>query len=417
MALYEMTGESLQSIDPKTFTELGLLERQNIQKALRTHIAAITPNVKTMVLAEEFGDWVGANRRIDLLCLDDQANLIVVELKRDDAAHMELQALRYAAMISTMRFDQAVDAHRKYLLSIGSSDDAQQAIRDFLDVEEGEAIALSDKVRIVLASAEFSPELTTAVLWLNKQGLDLRCVQMRPHQIGDRVLLDIQQVIPLPQAEQYQVAVREKSIEQDAARVQDRDLTRYDLIVDDNTYPNLPKRRLMLGVVAEAIRQGMSVSAVESTADWRGNMFISADGTMDGAQLKEAFGGKKLRYFTEDDELFHINGRTYALSKMWGERTLEAIGNLLARMPHPELLTYAPTSAIAEEVTYGNHVLRRRESGAIEVEKNGAPVVPIMPALRDLAARLQVRHLNGSGNNLNTRQLGKAVIDAIRAEQ
>lgn len=80
MALYEMTGERLNAIDPKTFTELGLLERQNIQKALRTHIAAITPNVKTMVLAEEFGDWVGANRRIDLLCLDDQANLVVVEL-------------------------------------------------------------------------------------------------------------------------------------------------------------------------------------------------------------------------------------------------------------------------------------------------------------------------------------------------
>ncbi|WP_229262130.1 hypothetical protein [Duganella guangzhouensis] len=79
-----------------------------------------------MVLAEEFGDWVGANRRIDLLCLDDQANLVIVELKRDNSAHMELQALRYAAMVSTMRFDQAV-------------------------------------------------------LWLNKQGLDLRCVQMRPH--------------------------------------------------------------------------------------------------------------------------------------------------------------------------------------------------------------------------------------------
>lgn len=72
MALYEMTGESLKEIRPQTFTQLGILERQNIQKAIRAHITAITPNVKTMVLAEEFGDWVGANRRIDLLCLDDQ---------------------------------------------------------------------------------------------------------------------------------------------------------------------------------------------------------------------------------------------------------------------------------------------------------------------------------------------------------
>lgn len=58
MALYEMTGASLKTIEPKTFTELGLLERQNIQRAIRAHITAITPNVKTMVLAEEFGDWI-----------------------------------------------------------------------------------------------------------------------------------------------------------------------------------------------------------------------------------------------------------------------------------------------------------------------------------------------------------------------
>jgi len=416
MALYEMTGDSLKAIDQRTFTELGLLERRNIQRALRTHIAAITPNVKTMVLAEEFGDWIGANRRIDLLCLDDQANLVVVELKRDDAAHMELQALRYAAMISTMRFEQAVEAHRKYLLSVDSSEDPAQAIRDFLDVEEGEAVALSDKVRIVLASAEFSPELTTTVLWLNKQGLDLRCVQMRPHQIGDRVLLDIQQVIPLPQAEQYQVAVREKSMEQDAARVQDRDMTRYDLTIGDDSHPNLPKRRLMLGVVGEAIRQGMSVADVEGAVGWRGNMFISTDGTLNEAQFKDALGSKNLRYFTEDDELFRMNGRTYALSKMWGERTLEAVGNLIGRMPHPESITYTPASGVADEVTYGNHVLRRRESGAIEVERDGVPVAPVMAVLRELAARLEVSQLNGSGNALNTRQLGKAVIDAIRTQ-
>lgn len=51
MALYEIAGESLIPITQRTFTELGLQERANIQKAVRTHIAAITPGVKTMVLA------------------------------------------------------------------------------------------------------------------------------------------------------------------------------------------------------------------------------------------------------------------------------------------------------------------------------------------------------------------------------
>ena len=41
--------------------------------------------------------------------------LVVVELKRtSDGGHMELQALRYAAMVSTMTFDQVVRAFAKY---------------------------------------------------------------------------------------------------------------------------------------------------------------------------------------------------------------------------------------------------------------------------------------------------------------
>lgn len=89
MALYEIAGDGLKPFAQKTFTDTGMLERR-IQRAVRAHIAAITPGVKTMVLAEEFGDWVGANRGIDLLCLDEQAQLVVVELKREDGAHMEL---------------------------------------------------------------------------------------------------------------------------------------------------------------------------------------------------------------------------------------------------------------------------------------------------------------------------------------
>jgi hypothetical protein len=65
-------------------------------------------------------------------------------------------------------------------------------------------------VRIALASAEFSKELTTAVMWLNDHGLDIRCVRMRPYDDNGRLLVDVQQVIPLPEAAAYQVQVREK---------------------------------------------------------------------------------------------------------------------------------------------------------------------------------------------------------------
>jgi RecB family endonuclease NucS len=97
-----------------TYAEPNLRERQDMQRVLRDHIDAISPDL--MVLAEEYGEWEDSKRRIDLLCIDRDSQLVVVELKRsDDGGHMELQALRYAAMVSTMRFEQAVTAHRQYL--------------------------------------------------------------------------------------------------------------------------------------------------------------------------------------------------------------------------------------------------------------------------------------------------------------
>ena len=81
-----------------------------------------------MVLAEEFSDWADSTRRIDLLCLDDDANLVVVELKRtEDGGHMELQALRYAAMVSAMTFDQAVETLARHRNRANPDTDADPA--------------------------------------------------------------------------------------------------------------------------------------------------------------------------------------------------------------------------------------------------------------------------------------------------
>jgi len=250
MPLYELATDRLTAVDTQTFTQLGRTERGDRQRAIRMSIEAITPDadVKTMVLAEEFGDWVGANRRIDPLCLDADANLVVVELKRESATHMELQALRYAAMVSTMRLEQAVQAHAKYLRSIGSQADAEQSIRDFLGVSEG-PVAFTEKVRIVLAASEFNTEITTTVLWLNQQGLDIRCVQLRPHQVEDRLLVDIKQIIPLPEAASYTVALREKS--NDQAVVQ----------VDKERYKDLVITRLSTGAI-HLERNGVSIQPV-----------------------------------------------------------------------------------------------------------------------------------------------------------
>ncbi len=210
MPLYEMTPESFRPIDKASFADLKIRERGDIQRLLRTQIEVLGNEL--YVLAEEFGDWEDSRRRIDLLAIDQQANLVVVELKRtNDGGHMDLQAIRYASMVSAMTFERAEQIHAEFLTKIGEpGDEARMRMLAFLGWEEPDEESFAPDVRIILASEDFGKELTTTVLWLRERDIDIRCVRLRPYQDGESCLIDVQQIIPLPEAQEYQVRLREK---------------------------------------------------------------------------------------------------------------------------------------------------------------------------------------------------------------
>ncbi|MBC2653605.1 DUF4268 domain-containing protein [Novosphingobium aerophilum] len=207
MPVFELLDGKLAVASPTQFVSEGLKERQDIQRMLRDQIDVLGEDL--FVLAEEYGGWLDSNRRIDLLCIDSDANLVVVELKRDEAAHMELQALRYAAMVARMTFAEAVEAHADFLRRRGADGQgAESAVLSFLQWGEPQEEDFGRQVRIVLACANFGKELTTAVLWLRDQGIDISCVRLSPYRLSDgRVLLDIQQIIPLPEATEFQTQI------------------------------------------------------------------------------------------------------------------------------------------------------------------------------------------------------------------
>ena len=92
MALFKVTNDRLEAVRTTSFIEEKLLERKDLQRLLKVDISPIGADL--MVIAEEFGDWEESNRRIDLLCLDKQARLVVVEIKRtEDGGHMGVPLL------------------------------------------------------------------------------------------------------------------------------------------------------------------------------------------------------------------------------------------------------------------------------------------------------------------------------------
>jgi hypothetical protein len=337
-----MTADSISAVSETSFAASGVRERSDLQRLLKRNIEVVAPG--TLLIAEEFGSWDASYRRIDLLGVSKDAKLVVIELKRDDTGvHMELQALRYAAMVARMTFDQAVNSFQSLLRSEGSEDDARVHLLRFLGWEEPDESAFAQDVSIILVAADFSRELTTSVMWLNERDLDIRCVQVKPYQLGDQLLLSVDQVLPLREASDYQVQVREKARRERASATSNADWTRYDLTLDGSTHPRLYKRRLILAAVRHAIeRLGKTPEEIAAVVR-HSRLWASADGTLDEAQLQTALEAQGLdprRYFSEQSELVLSNGRTYAFTKGWGTNTLPAMEAL--RSAFPELgVTYS----------------------------------------------------------------------------
>lgn len=211
MPLWQWTESGLVEVPQPTFEAAGIREA-DLRRLLARQIDVLEQEL--LVLAEEFGEWEDSGRRIDLLCLDRDARLVVIELKRDeDGSHAELQALRYAAMVSAMRFERAVATRARFLEPVSPDlDRARKELLDFLGWDEPDEERFPTDTRILLVAADFGRELTTTVLWLRERDVDIRCIRLRPYRVpGGQLLVDVQPIIPLPETEDFLVRLEEWS--------------------------------------------------------------------------------------------------------------------------------------------------------------------------------------------------------------
>jgi hypothetical protein len=153
-------------------------------------------------------------------------------------------------------------------------------------------------------------------------------------------------VIPLPEAQAYQVAIRDKANLQEKAEASGRDFTKYEVTTSFGTSTGLPKRRFMFEVIREAVKQGISPEKINDAVPWRRTtMFLKAPGSLKGGELMGQFPDKDpARYFSDDEEVFHFNGTTYVMSNQWGSTTEDAAKNVIQLLP-AGAITYRALSA------------------------------------------------------------------------
>ncbi len=359
MALYDMTrissdvpvtAGSLIEVPKTSFAREGIQERAHLQAALRDHIELVDPDL--LVVAEEFGDFEGAHRRIDLLCLSRDGRLVVLELKRTvDGGHMDLQAIRYAAMVSTMTFQLLVRAFAKYrrdrTVAAASETDARSELLAWLEWDDENDPVLSREVGIVLVSEDFSPEITTTVLWLNEfHDFDIRCVRLSPYNHAGVLLLDVQQVIPLPEAADYMVRVRQKeqSLVRQTQGTANQDRTKFVVATPGGVSDPLPKRGAVLRLVQGLVESGLPIStikdALESVPRATGKLivvdgvFTDADELWDAVELQLDRSPENRKRWHLDDPI-HDAGRTWILNNNWGIQTRDVFARLLSLAPVP----------------------------------------------------------------------------------
>jgi RecB family endonuclease NucS len=110
----DVEGRQLIPLTPKSFGELGVTERFDIEQWIEN-----TPSIlgqELLILAKEL--QLPSGIRLDLLAVDKRANLVVIELKRDDSGQdVEWQAIKYASYCSNFSPEEIFTYYAKYLES------------------------------------------------------------------------------------------------------------------------------------------------------------------------------------------------------------------------------------------------------------------------------------------------------------
>ncbi|MCE1246252.1 MAG: DUF4268 domain-containing protein [Firmicutes bacterium] len=203
---------SIEEIPEKSFSELGFSERKHLQEWLTKTPSALGEEL--LIIQKEFDGFDETRERLDLLALDKQGSLVVIENKLDDSGRDTVwQALKYASYCSTLSKTKIIEIYQTYLNKHENSISAETKLTEFFGSDDIADIKLNEgqNQRIFLVAGSFRKEVTSTVLWLLNYNIQLQCFKVTPYQMEDKLLLDVEQIIPLKETKEYTIRIAEKN--------------------------------------------------------------------------------------------------------------------------------------------------------------------------------------------------------------
>ncbi|MBY3118858.1 DUF4268 domain-containing protein [Rhizobium laguerreae] len=211
----DRTENRIARLAQRRFGELALRERDHLQEWLVHQPDALGEEL--LIIQKEFDGFDETRERLDLLALDKVGNLVVIENKLDDSGRdVTWQALKYTAYVSGLNKLQIVEIYQQYLDRYCGGGSAVERICEFMEVEELQETVLNpgNGQRMMFIAANFRREVTATVLWLLSRGIRAQCFRVVPYSFGDELFIDLQQIIPTPEAADYMIGISSKEVEE-----------------------------------------------------------------------------------------------------------------------------------------------------------------------------------------------------------
>ena len=218
--MYVLNEKKLTKINETKFSEHGLTERYDLQEWIDSDPRILSKELgeeeDLLIIQKEFNKFDKTKERLDLLAIDKNGNLVIIENKLDDSGKdVTWQALKYVSYCSTLTKNEIISIYQEYLDKKYPEENhnAEQKISEHLNTENAN-INIGYTQRIILVAREFRPEVTSTVLWLRGNGIDIQCIKIVPYIFDKKVIIDIDKIIPVPEIEEFTIKASIKETEE-----------------------------------------------------------------------------------------------------------------------------------------------------------------------------------------------------------
>lgn len=214
MYIVNKDSNNINKIKSITFGEAGFKERQHLQEWIAKSPSCLGEEL--LIIQKEFAGFDDTKERLDLLALDKRGNLVIIENKLDDTGRdVVWQALKYVSYCSSLTPQDIEQIFSEYLSLNGVSKNPKELLVEFFgDEDYEENINVGYSQRTILVAGEYRKEVTSTVMWLINNGIDITCFKAVPYSFKDEVILDFSQIIPLKEAEEYMIKIAAKQKEE-----------------------------------------------------------------------------------------------------------------------------------------------------------------------------------------------------------